>query len=97
MFGNTEVWVVVIEWESDRTPTIIVAASEENAQCEARQSTIETMASAVDSYDPDGCRDFVLSDSALDDEHWLAELRELATVPWVTIERHLVEINPASA
>ena len=112
MFGNTEVWVVVIEWGDLDDVEILVSPTEAEAQAAARRAVIETMAATTPEYNPDGCREFVLEPAAilmgsdhapdgtlvvdLDDATWLAALHEIATVPWVTIERHEVSINPVS-
>ena len=96
MFGNTEVWVVVIEWGDLDDIDIRVAPNETIARKTARVAVIEQMKATVPEYNPDGCREFVLAESDLDDAAWLAALHEIATVPWVTIERHVVAINPVS-
>ncbi len=96
MFGDTEVWVVVIEWGDLDDIEIRVAPTETIARKAARVAVVEMMKQTVPEYNPDGCREFVLADSELDDAAWLAELHEIATVPWVTIERHEVSINPVS-
>ena len=96
MFGDTEVWVVVIEWGDLDDIEIRVAPTETIARKAARVAVVEMMKQTVPEYNPDGCREFVLADSELDDAAWLAELHEIATVPWVTIEKHIVPINPVS-
>lgn len=106
MFGNAEVWVVVVEWDSSMDLAIYTAPTIEDAQRTARQAVIDTFNETVEDYDPDGCRAFVLNDSArleddrlvieLTDEAWLEELHGTTTQPWVTIERHDVAINPVS-
>lgn len=96
MFGDTEVWVVVIEWGDLDDIEIRVAPTETIARKAARVAVIETMKQTVPEYNPEGCREFVLAESELDDAAWLAELHEMTTVPWVTIERHEVSINPVS-
>ena len=96
MFGDTEVWVVVIEWGDLDDIEIRVAPTEAIARKTARVAAVEQMKLTVPEYNPDGCREFVLADSELDDAAWLAELHEMTTVPWVTIERHEVSINPVS-
>lgn len=112
MFGDTEVWVVVIEWGDLDDIEIRVAPTETIARKAARVAVVEMMKQTVPEYNPDGCREFVLDPAAilmgsdhapdgtlvvdLDDAAWLAELHEIATVPWVTIERHEVSINPVS-
>ena len=96
MFGDTEVWVVVIEWGDLDDIEIRVAPTETIARKAARVAVVEMMKQTVPEYNPDGCREFVLADSELDDAAWLAELHEIATAPWVTIEKHIVPINPVS-
>ena len=96
MFGDTEVWVVVIEWGDLDDIDIRVAPNQTIARKTARIAVIEMMKATVPEYNPDGCREFVLAESDLDDTAWLAALHEIATVPWVTIERHVVAINPVS-
>lgn len=111
MFGNTEVWVVVVEVAVGDIQ-IYVESTEAEAQAAARLMVIAQMESTVPEYDPDGCRQFVLDPSVilmnsdngpdgllvadLDDAAWLAELRNQTTEPWVTIQRHIVPINPVS-
>lgn len=94
LFGHCAVHVAVIEWEGDRSPEAVVAATLDEVQAGARRAIREEMALTVPEYDPDGCRSFILSDSDLSDEAWLEELRELTTVPWVTLTEHTVEIRP---
>ena len=96
MFGDTEVWVIVIEWGDLDDIEILVSPTEAEAQAAARRAVIETFWSTVPEYDPNGCREFVLAESELSDSEWLSELHEQTTVPWVTIERHIVAINPVS-
>ena len=96
MFGDTQLWVIVIEWGDLDDIEILVSPTEAEAQAAARRAVIETFWSTVPEYNPDGCREFVLAESDLDDAAWLAALHEIATVPWVTIERHTVPINPVS-
>lgn len=89
MFGNTEVWVVVVEAIGDIQ--IHTAPTKAEAQAAARRMVITEMESTVPEYNPDGT---LVVD--LDDNTWLAELRDLTTQPWVTIEKHIVPINPVS-
>lgn len=96
MFGDTEVWVIVIEWGDLDDIEIRVAPTETIARKAARVAVIEQMKATVPEYNPDGCREFVLAESDIDDAAWLAALHEITTVPWVTIERHVVAINPVS-
>ena len=97
MFGNTEVWVAVIEWGSLDDIEILVSPTEAEAQAAARRAVIETFRATAPEYNPDGCRGFVLTYLPdLDDAAWLAELHDQTTEPWVTIERHTVPINPVS-
>ena len=96
MFGDTEVWTVVIEWGDLDDIEVRVAPNGTIARKTARVAVVEQMKATVPEYNPDGCREFVLAESDLDDAAWLAELHELTTVPWVTIERHVVAINPVS-
>ena len=96
MFGDTEVWVVAIEWGDLDDIEILVSPTEAEAQAAARRAVIETFWSTVPEYNPDGCREFVLAESDLDDAAWLAELHDQTTEPWVTIERHTVPINLVS-
>ena len=96
MFGDTEVWVIVIEWGDLDDIDIRVAPNETIARKTARVAVIEQMKATVPEYNPDGCREFVLTHSNLRDDEWLEYLREATTVPWVTIERHVVAINPVS-
>lgn len=96
MFGDTEVWIAVIEWGSSMDLDILSEPTEAEIQAATRGRVIETFMATVPEYDPDGCREFVLAESELDDAAWLAELRDLTTQPWITIERHVVPINPAS-
>ena len=96
MFGNTEVWVIVVEWGDLDDVEIRVAPNETIARKTARIAVVEQMKATVPEYNPDGCREFVLAESDIDDAAWLAVLHEIATVPWVTIERHVVAINPVS-
>ena len=96
MFGDTEVWVVVIEWGDLDDIEIRVAPTETIARKAARVAVVEMMKQTVPEYNPDGCREFVLAESDLTDAEWLSQLHEIATVPWVTIERHVVAINPVS-
>lgn len=96
IFGIMDVFVAVIEWESDRDVDVIVAASEHEAQKAAVSAVRESMAATVETYDPDGCREFVLGDvpfEMLTAEEWLTSLREKTTVPWVTITQHTIPIQ----
>lgn len=96
MFGDTEVWVIVIEWGDLDDIDVRVAPNETIARKTARVAVVEQMKATVPEYNPDGCREFVLAESDLTDAEWLSQLHEIATVPWVTIERHVVAINPVS-
>lgn len=93
IFGTMEVHIVTIEWDDLDDIDVDVADTLAGAQILARQRVIETMKLTVDEYSPDGCREFILTESELTAEAWLAELHELTTVPWVTITTRTIEIR----
>lgn len=102
IFGTMTVHVAVIEWEGDRSPDVLVAKSLADAKFCARQRIIEIFELFHRDYNPDGVRGFVLNEiitesgvapSKLLDSEWLVELQERATVPWVTLTEHTIEIH----
>lgn len=102
LFGTMDVHIIAIEWDSDMELQLAVTTTGPNetptfaAEKLARDMVREHMALTVDNYDPDGCREFVMSDNLVDlitPAEWLEELREKTTVPWVTIETHTIPIQ----
>lgn len=96
MFGNTEVWVGVIEWsDSDSDLEIICSPTVERLQASLRDAIIETLEDlSADARTIDEIETLVHALGPMSHDEFFTDLRERSTSPWVTIERHVVPINP---
>lgn len=98
MFGNTEVWVGVVEWGGLADLTVLCSPTDERLRANLRDSIVESIESiAADARSSDMSETLRKALSSMPDEDFFLDLNERSVDPWVTIERHVLAINPVSA
>ena len=97
MFGNTEVWVGVVEWGEYADLTIVCSPTVERLQANLRDAIVEEIeARSPEARTIEMIQTLVNALGHMSDDDFFTDLRERAVIPWVTIERHEVSINPVS-
>ena len=97
MFGNTEVWVGVAEWGEYADLEIVCSPTVERLQANLRDAIVEEIeARTPEARSIEMMQTLVNALGPMPDEDFFTDLQERAVVPWITIERHTVPINPVS-